>query len=397
MTEIPGTPPVAIVDTRWRGPVPSPLLWPAAFYLLAFAAYAAVLPFLALYYRSLGFSGGQVGLLLSLPPLVGLIASPLWTGLADASRRHRAVLVIAILTSTAGMAAVPWIRTFTTIFVAVVAIAVLSAPVMALVDTATLSMLGGERDRYGRVRVWGTIGWGLAAPLVGEVLERNGLRWMFWIYAGLMVLSLLTVGRLRFSLSASSTPFGRGLLMVLTDRRWLLFMVAVFVTSVALAGHTNFLSILLEGMGATKTFMGIALTLSTLSELPVMFVSPWLLRRFKPHGLLSLAMAASGLRALLYFLAGGPEVILGIQVLHGLTFPALWIAGVTYAAENAPPGLGATAQAFFGSVLMGLGASAGSLISGVLMDWLGIRGMYAVTGSVVMMSVLVLLFLERRR
>ncbi len=397
MTEIPGTPPVAIVEGGRRGPVPSPLVWPSAFYLLAFAAYAAVTPFIALYYQSLGFSGGQVGLLLSVPPLMSLIASPLWTGLADAGHRHRAVLVIAILTSTAGMVAMPWLRAFPAVFVAIVAIALLSAPVMALVDTATLSMLGDERDRYGRVRLWGTIGWGLAAPLAGEVLERNGLPWMFGIYSGLMVLSLLTVGRLRFSLSASSTPLGRGLLMVLTDRRWILFMAAVFVTAVALAGQTNFLSILLEGMGATKTFMGIALTLSTVSELPVMFFSPWLLRRFKPQGLLFLAMAASGLRALLYFLAGGRDVVLGIQVLHGLTFPALWVAGVTYAAENAPPGLSATAQAFFGSVLMGLGASAGSLISGLLMDWLGIRGMYGVTGSVVMMSVLVLLFLERRR
>ncbi|MGH2626886.1 MAG: MFS transporter, partial [Anaerolineales bacterium] len=355
MTEIPGEPPPAIVDIGRRRPLPSPLLWPSAFYLLVFAAYAAVFPFLALYYQSLGLSGGQVGLLLGVPPLVGLIASPLWTGLADATRRHRAVLVITILASTAGWAALPWIRAFAAIFAVTLAIALLGAPVMALADTATLSMLGGERDQYGRIRVWGTVGWGLAAPLVGEVLERNGLPWMFGIYAGLMVLSLLTVGRLRFSLSASATPLGRGLLMVLTDRRWLVFMVAVLVTSVSLAGQSNFLSILLEEMGTTTTFVGIALTISTLSELPVMFFSPWLLRRFKPEGLLLVAMASSGLRALLYFVAGSPDVVLAIQVLHGLTFPALWIAGVTYASENAPPGLGATAQAFFGSVLMGLG------------------------------------------
>jgi len=396
MTEIPGAPP-AMVEIGRRRPIPSPLLWPSAFYLLAFAAYAAVFPFLALYYQSLGFSGGQVGLLLGIPPLVGLIASPLWTSLADSTRRHRTVLVITILTSTAGWAALPWIRPFAAIFAVTLAIAVLGAPVMALADTATLSMLGGERDQYGRIRVWGTIGWGLSAPLVGEVLERHGLPWMFGVYTGLMVLSLLTVGRFRFSLSAAATPLGRGLHMVLSDRRWLVFMVAVLVTSVSLAGQSNFLSILLEQMGTTKTFMGMALTLSTLSELPVMFFSPWLLRRLKPEGLLLVAMASSGLRALLYFVAGGPEVILAIQVLHGLTFPALWIAGVTYASENAPPGLGATAQAFFGSVLMGLGASAGSVVSGFLMDGLGIRGMYAVTGAVVILSMLVLLILDRRR
>lgn len=97
-------------------------------------------------------------------------------------------------------------------------------------------------------------------------------------------------------------------------------------------------------------------------------------------------MTVAGLRCILYYFAGGPQIVLAIQLLHGLTFPALWGAGVTYAAENAPPGLGATAQGLFGGVLLGFGAAAGSLLGGVLIDRHGIAGMYGVIGLIVLSS-----------
>ncbi|MBU2611954.1 MAG: MFS transporter, partial [Chloroflexi bacterium] len=132
-----------------------------------FAALSAILPFIALYYQSLGLTGGQVGILLGVPPLVSLFASPFWSGLADARNRHKLTLLVTMAMAVFLMAIFPAIRTFALALPFIMSFAFFSAPIMAIVDNAILSKLGSQRDTYGRVRLWGTVGWGLGAPIAG--------------------------------------------------------------------------------------------------------------------------------------------------------------------------------------------------------------------------------------
>jgi len=50
------------------------------------------------------------------------------------------------------------------------------SPVASLADSATMTMLGEERAMYGRVRLGGTIGFGLFAPIAGALVENYGLK-----------------------------------------------------------------------------------------------------------------------------------------------------------------------------------------------------------------------------
>ncbi len=140
---------------------------------------------------------------------------------------------------------------------------------------------------------------------------------------------------------------------------------------------------------------GWALTVSTLSELPFMFFSYLLLRRLKARGLFLLAIAMTGIRSLLYAFIGSPDGIIAIQLMHGLTFAAMWVAGVTYASENAPEGLASTAQGVFGSTLMGFGSAAGSLLGGTLIGRYGPARMYGMIGAGLLVGLVLFLLVER--
>lgn len=369
----------------------------SALYLFFFAALAAILPYVALYYRSLGFSGTQMGLLLSLGPLVGLFATPFWTGIADTRSRHLLVLLVAMGGSAALYAAFPFLQTFGLILTAVIMVAFVAAPMFALIDSSTLHMLGAQKERYGRIRLWGTVGWGLSAPIVGEVLERNGLEWMFWLYALLMVAAIFLVRGAKFEQNKGATPFWPGLRSILVNRKWVLLLLATIAMTIGLVAHGNFLSLLMDDLGASRTLLGITITLSTIFELPVMALSDRLLKRFGARGLLVLAMGLTALRCLLYGVTTSPGQILVIQVMHGFTYPALWIAGVHFAAKHAPPGLQATAQGLFGSVQGGLGTALGNFLCGALIDQVGLRSMFTVTGGFVLLCMFVLLGMRARR
>jgi PPP family 3-phenylpropionic acid transporter len=368
----------------------------AAIYFFFFAAIAAIAPFLVLFYRQQGFSGGQIGLLLSIGPLIALFSAPFWTGVADTRGRHAAVLTLAMLAGMLIYAFFPAFELFALYLAAVVALALLTSPILSLIDTSILHMLGDQKERYGRVRLWGTIGWGLSAPVVGEVLARRGLEWMFWMYAAFMLVSLFLVRGLDFEATVERTPFWVGVRGMLRDRAWWLVLSAGFIAAFGLAAQTNYLGLLLDEMGAPTSYLGVAITLSTLFELPILFGSSYLLARRSNRSVLFFAVAITGLRCLLYAVVATPGQVLAIQLLHGLTYSLILIAGVNFAAKHAPPGLSATAQGLFNAVQGGLGGAAGNLVCGLLLDQFGIAGMMASLGWLTFGALAVIVFLEMR-
>jgi len=111
-----------------------------SFYFLYYASMAALMPFLVLYYQECGLRGGQIGVLAALPPVLALVGAAAWGGLADASQRHKLVLLVAI----AGTALSGWLLSqlilFPLMVAAVVALALFMAPIPALADNTALSL-----------------------------------------------------------------------------------------------------------------------------------------------------------------------------------------------------------------------------------------------------------------
>ena len=143
--------------------------------------------------------------------------------------------------------------------------------------------------------------------------------------------------------------------------------------------------------------MGLAQTLATLSELPVLLFSNRLLKRLKPHGMLMMGMGFTVLRLLLYAAISTPQGVLVSQLMNGLTFAVVWVAGVSYVDQSAPPGMSATAQGLFGGDgLRGRRRrSAASPAACCWRRWAG-AGCSLVAGLFLLVSLAALILLERR-
>ena len=148
--------------------------------------------------------------------------------MADASHRHRLVLSAAIIGNASAIFLLPFFHSFLPFLLLMVLQALLGGPIISMVDSATMSMLGDEKEKYGSVRVGGTIGWGVAALIIWAVVARFGLHWNFSIYAGLVLLALVAAQQLRFGERVVRASFFEGLL-VLTDRKWIVFLTIIFI------------------------------------------------------------------------------------------------------------------------------------------------------------------------
>lgn len=370
-------------------------IWPFTFFLTLFAGYAFVLPFLVLYYQRSGFTGTQIGLLSGITPLITMIGASLWTALADSTRRHRLIMSITILIGALSVFLFPFFNTFVPILLIAILFNAFFAPISSFADSATMFMLADKKEMYGRIRMGGTIGFGIAAILAGVLVQRYGLHMAFWGCAVLLLMGLVLSQKLTHSTVTSTGSTLQGIRILLTNRRWLLFLVLAFAGGLALAGTNTYLFPFLKELGANESTMGLAAMLGTLSEIPVLFYGHFLVRRFKPFGLLMLAMAFTGLRLLAFAASDTPTLALIVQLFNGLTFPAMWVAGVTYANENAPTGLSATAQGMFGAMVFGFGTAVGGFAGGPLLESFGGRSIYIVFGLAVLGTVSIVALLQR--
>jgi PPP family 3-phenylpropionic acid transporter len=371
-------------------------IWPFTFNFLSFASGACVLPFIVLYYQKLGFTGMQIGLLTGITPLITSVSAPFWTGLADAKHRHRLILSLAILIGAISVFVFPLFNAFLPILVIVIVLYIFLAPLQPFADSATMFMLADEKEMYGRIRLGGTIGWGLAASIAGMVVNNYGLKFAFWASAGLLLLTFITSQKLVYGQMKADDPVEGSIRTFLMNPRWLLFLTVAFAGGLTLAATNNYFFPYMKELGATESTMGLALTIGTVAEIPVLFWGNRLLKLFKSYRLLMLAMVLTGVRLLLFAVSGTPSVVLFVQLLNGLNFPIMWVAGVSYADENAPTGMSTTALGLFSAMVFGFGNAVGGFMGGLLLEHIGGRDLYLIYGVIVFITVAVTTLLGRR-
>lgn len=358
-----------------------------ALYFTYFAALASLSPFIVLYFERVGMAGWQIGVLSGLVPAFTLIAAPVWTGFADSRGRVRGLLVFAALAAAATALLVPATGSFPYLLAIVSVLAFFLSPLGGLMDASVLAALGPARSRYGRLRSWGAVGWGLSAPLVGLLTQSVGLAWAFFTFGMVMTVAAgigatmpaATAGtRERMSVVARIRLFA--------NARWSPFLFAAFAGGVAMSGTSTFLYLRFAELGASESLVGLAITVATISEVPVFVATGWLLRRWRSQTLLLAALGVFAMRLAAYGILEAPLALVGMQLFHGASFALMWTAGVNRAAELAPTGMATTSQGVFNAMVMGLGSMAGALLGGVLYDVLGSRGMFLAFAALVVIA-----------
>jgi PPP family 3-phenylpropionic acid transporter len=265
-------------------------------------------------------------------------------------------------------------------------------PIMSLSDSATMFMLGDRKDLYGRIRLGGTIGFSIAATVAGAFVENYGLRIAFWGAAGLFFIAFLVSQKLVHGGEESGKPADRGQASeLLKNPHFLLFLLIGLSGGISFATINTYLFPYMKELGAGESMMGLALTIGTIAEMPVLFFVGRFIKRFKAYGLLIFSIAMTGLRFLLLAVAPNPIFVLFVQLLNGFNFPLLTVAGVTYADEHAPQGFRATAQGLFTAALGGIGYAVGGFAGGLLFERLGAKGMYLIF---CMFAALILVFVS---
>jgi PPP family 3-phenylpropionic acid transporter len=349
--------------------------------------------FLPVYYRSIGLSGTQIGLVNTLAPFVGMFSAVLWGSLRDRFGKMRLILSTAIVGTMLMALVLSTVQIFLLILPVVAGFALFFSPVISLMDSNTLRMLGDQSDRYGRFRVWGTVGFTVSSLAMGFVYERVGLHTMFAVFTLAMAV-MLGIGLGLPNQPVKITRSVRsGMGEIIRNPAWIAFAASTFLLWMAANGAISFVSVKIKDMGGSDSLVGLTWTTIAVLEFPVMFFSAWILRRFGSLRLLIIAFLGYILRVALFGMMPSPAWAPWINILHGASFVPLWIGSVAYVNEMTPEHLKATSQGLLNS-MMSLAFLSGSLVSGWLYDEIGSEKLFYVLAGLCGLA-LVLFFAGR--
>jgi MFS_1 like family len=378
---------------------PKVLLLIRVLFFAYYASLGSLLPYLPVYYHSLGHGGQIIGMLGAIKPFTTFLVAPLWGVISDQTGSPFLVLYFTFLVSLLGQLMVAWRHDHLWIMVMVFLTAFFNAPVKSLLDSMVMSNLQ-DRSKYGRLRLWGQLGFGVGSSCVGYLLSQSrhehvpytpraagttimqhlddvwqtitGYKLLFFSYMMLSIPTFVCIRafdkmtRERQQLQqkentnsgsnddqrvqdggsndkAETKPSvldGIGVLLHNSDAIFFFFL--VLVVGVSSGVIENFAYVRIREVGGTGKEMGLCRLVSSLAGAPMFWFSGPLTELLGADRVIVVGLINYVVRYFNYAWIQSPLQALPAEALRGMTFAAFWSTCTIYATRIAPPGMQAT-------------------------------------------------------
>jgi MFS transporter, PPP family, 3-phenylpropionic acid transporter len=343
----------------------------ALFFFLLYGATGILMPYLTKYLQELGFNGKQFGFLALLSPLVMIFAPPLWGFVADRTGKLPLLLKLACVGAAASFTVVLFLRGLAPLAVVFCVYAFFWAPATALADTVALAEARRLGIEYARLRLWGSIGFIVAVSAAGGYLQCGGrLINVLASAALLMVAYALMALRLDVPREALhySPPSLKDAWRLAKEPAFLLFLLAGMVHWAALGPYYLLFTVHMTELAVAPVYIAAGFSLGVVAEIIMMWRFQSLRARVPLFGLLVVASLVSAARWYLVSAVQASLWLAVIQICHGFSFGAFYVACIAHLERVTPAPLRATSRALFSSVAMGMGGVLGYILAGVLYD-----------------------------
>lgn len=343
------------------------------FYAAAFLVIGIQLPFWPVWLAGHGLDAQQIATVFAAAIWAKVIATPALGALADRIGRRRVMMAALAAVACAAYAALWPVAQFWPLLVLCVVASVAQSSLMPLGDAVTLAAVREQGLDYGRVRVWGSvsfivaaIGSGAALALAPPAADDNNrvLALVLAASAVLFAVCLAIPSGTRFGAPVRARWAALGLLA--GDRRFWLLVVSASALQASHQLYYGFGTLYWRELGFSDTVIGALWAEGVVAEIVLFWFSAPLVVRFGPLGLMALGGGAGIVRWSLMGFAPGLEAAATLQLLHACTFGASHLGAMHLMARSVPPGAGASAQSLYAALSAGLGSGLVMLAAGAL-------------------------------
>jgi PPP family 3-phenylpropionic acid transporter len=350
----------------------APALALSGYYFAYFAYVGAYSPYITLYLKDLGLAATQIGVLYAIPQVMRIFGPNAWGALADRSGAPVAILRLATVMALACFCLLYFGSTFSWVFAVLVGVHFFTSAQMPVVEALTLNEVREAPGRYGRIRVWGSVGFIAAVLGLGALLDLANPRAVLHVVSGLLFITIIAAWLVPHGTGGQSAAARGPVGPILRRAEVRAFLCAGALNAFAHAALYTFYSIYLADHGYSKTTIGIMWALGVVIEIGVFQAMPQIMRRFDPAALFFSTFVVCAVRFLIIgWCVDYWWLLVLAQLMHASTFAiyhasAVSLVGRYFGAENQARG-----QALYISLSFGAGGFAGGIVSGAMWERAG--------------------------
>lgn len=337
------------------------------YYLLSFLSSGSYGPFIYVYYSDLGLSGGQVGWLASLFPLMMmLLATPL-ASLADRKNQRVRILQgslfgVAILVLLLGTAS-----TFSAIAWLMLLLAIFASPIMSVSDSLIARMAERYNLNYGGMRLWGSMGFATSAMVFGALWQRWGFEPMFLV-GSLLFIPLIWIASRLEEVPVNRQQARRPVSDLFRDSGLVLLLIATFLASISNSLSMTFGGIYARSLGGGNFLIGLMTAFAAYFEPPTMFYSDRIARRLRRPNSVILSFGLMAAAFLGYSWVTNPNALLFFSILKGIGYGLWFPITVRIITKRTPEEWASTAQSLLTVGMFGLAPLVAGPLGGLIYD-----------------------------
>lgn len=344
----------------------------SGFYFFYFASLGALMPYLGLYLKSIGFVAAQIGIVFAVMQGTKLVSPSLLAWFSHRFNDRMRLIQIAGFVSTIAFSVLLFKQNFLSILVVVFVFSFFWNAMLPQFESITLTKLGSATGIYSEIRLWGSVGFVLTVAGAGFILNNAGLtHWPLLICICLVAIFisslLLSEKREPHHVAGSSSVKA-----ILKQKKVIALFLVVFLMQASHGAYYAFYSILLDKLNYDETAIGQLWSLGVVAEVVLFIVIQRLFKHMSLYFVLVVSIVLTIIRWLMIgWLADNLFVLLAAQLLHAASFGAFHVVTIQLTHRYFQGAVHDKGQALYSSVGFGAGGMFGGLVAGLLWDGLG--------------------------
>ena len=339
-------------------------------------------PYLPLWLQELGLSILAISVLVSVQAATRLFAPYGWGWLSDRTGERIQLMRYSACAALLASTGLWWDGGVNWLFGVLLFMFMHTSAMMPMSEAAMAHLVTQDgvfnARRYGRIRLWGSVGFLVTVMVAGAFFERAGMyHFPAWTVATMLAvtLSVFCLPDLKEAIPAHALRVN--VMPVLRQRAVQWFFASVFLHVLSHIGIYVFFSLYLDSLGYSKTMIGLLWALSVVVEIGWFFTqSRWLPRMSLPAWLV-LCSVAMVLRMGLTASSAQVLVLLVVaQTLHALTFGTHHTVCIALLSQHFSGRLRGRGQALYTVIGYGFPGVIGGLAGGMLSTHYGLTSVY---------------------